>query len=292
MNSLDPAAPSVARALLRESGLRPRKRLGQHFLVDGNTLDRIARIALPSRDVPVVEIGAGLGALTRRLAERASRVTAVEVDDAFRPILSRTLGHMRSVDLVFADILSLQMSEFLEQAFGSTRGIVAGNIPYNITSPILERLLEHCNRIERIALLVQREVASRLAAEPGTKDYGSLTVFAQFHAAVRHHGYVPAHLFHPPPDVGSAIVTLEPHASPPCVPENADIFRAVVRAAFGYRRKTIANALAQAGLVADSATAASLLMSAGIEPTRRGETLSLSEFGRLSDTVNAWEPNR
>lgn len=290
MGTMDPAAPSVVRELLREFGLRPRKRLGQHFLTDGNVLDRIARLALPVAGSPVLEIGAGLGALTCRLAARASQVTAVEVDPGFRPILERTVGGHTSVRVVYADFLDLDPQRLLLDAFGDRQGVVAGNIPYNITSPILDRLLGHRDLIQRIVLLVQREVAARLSAPPGSSDYSSLSVFAQFHTRVIHEGSVPAHLFYPPPDVGSAIVTLLPHSLPPVRPMNPDLFRKVVRAAFGYRRKTIANALAAAGVVSDSSTASSLLTSAGIEPTRRGESLSLVEFGLLSDTVHAKEP--
>ena len=285
---MDPAAPSAARGLLREFGLHPRKRRGQHFLTDGNVLDRIARLALPHPDQPSIEIGAGLGALTLRLAERTSRLAAVEIDLAFRPVLERIVGQCTHVTLVFEDFLNLDLSRLLKDTFGDRKGVVVGNIPYNITSPILERLLGYMEMIERIVLLIQSEVAMRLIAEPNSQDYSSLTVFAQYHTRVRHHGSVSAHLFYPPPEVGSAIVAMEPHSEPPVRPRSPECYRAVVRAAFGYRRKTIANALAAAGIVSDTAAGASILASTGIDPRRRGESLTLVEFGRLSDAVYAW----
>ncbi|MBM3494474.1 MAG: ribosomal RNA small subunit methyltransferase A [Armatimonadetes bacterium] len=286
---MDSAAPSAIRAVLREHGLRPRKRLGQHFLADGNVLDRLARLAVHTPDEGVLEIGAGLGSLTRRLAGLAARVLAVEVDEAFRPILARTLTDRPNADIVFGDFLELDTSDLLDRAFGSSRGVVAGNIPYNITSPILERLFDRADRIERIVFLVQAEVAARLAASPGDRDYSSLTVFAQYHAAVRTEGTVPAHLFMPPPDVGSAVVVIEPHTNPPVTVADPAQLRRVVRAAFGYRRKTIANALATGGVVAGSSHAASILIGIGIDSGRRGESLTLAEFGRLADAVTAVE---
>lgn len=291
---MDPAAPSSIRALLREHGLHPRKRLGQHFLADGNILERIARLAVTSPDDRVIEIGAGLGGLTLRLAALAERVTAIEVDSAMQPALRQTLGGRTNVETVFEDFLNLDMPHFLDAAFGESRGVVAGNIPYNITSPILERLFEHMDRIRRIVLLVQREVAERLAARPGTRAWGNLSVFAQYHASVQLEGFVPAHLFLPAPDVASAIVVLEPHPDPPVAVCDFATFRRVVHAAFGYRRKTLANALVQGGVVADATMATEILLGLGMDPMRRGETLDLTEFGRLANAVQSTggrEPN-
>jgi 16S rRNA (adenine1518-N6/adenine1519-N6)-dimethyltransferase len=287
--SLDPAVPHILRSLLREHGLHPRKRLGQHFLIDGNVLDRIARIALPDGDDPVVEIGPGLGSLTRRLAARSRKVTAVELDSAFGPVLARTLEGFPGVEIVFADFLALDPLDLVADAFGDAGGVVAANIPYNITSPILERLFVCGKRIGRIVLLVQSEVAARLASAAGARDYSSLTVFAQLHAAVRTEGVVPARLFHPRPDVDSTIVVLEPHPAPPVMPADPALFRRVVRAGFGYRRKTLANALAAGGVVATAALAASILASISVDPGRRGESLTLAEFAAVADEVKRLE---
>lgn len=281
----DPAHPSVLRDLLRRHGVRPRKRLGQNFLCDGNILDRVAEIACGSGQPGVVEIGAGPGALTLRLAKRASTVTAVEIDQALVSILREVVGSLPRVRIVAADFLRLEMRNLLQEAFGGTPGVVAGNIPYGITSPVLERVFQYPGAIHRAVLLVQTEVAERLVASPGTPEYGSLTVSAAFHGTVRRELNVPRHLFYPPPDVSSTLVVFEPSAEISAAVTDRDSFFRVVRAAFSQRRKTLANALTGAGLVETSREAARLLASAGIDPVRRGETLSITEFVKLGNLV-------
>jgi 16S rRNA (adenine1518-N6/adenine1519-N6)-dimethyltransferase len=285
----DPASPSTVRDLLHQHGIRPRKRFGQHFLCDGNVLERIARLALPTSDQAVVEIGAGLGGLTLRLAARARKVVAVEIDRDLVAILQGMVHDQPNVETAVGDFLKLDTSELLRRAFGDDSGVVAGNIPYNITSPILERLLAFPDRIVRIVLVVQAELARRLAARPGSDDYSSLSVFAQYRSAVREEGIVPAHLFVPRPEVTSAIVTLEPFRTPPIMARDEAIFNAVVRAAFGYRRKTMANALARGGLLPDTHAAASLLTSVSIAPERRGESYAIEEFIQVADAIAARE---
>lgn len=283
----DPASPSYASALLRAQGLRPRKRWGQNFLCDRNTLDRIARAAAPRPGERVLEVGAGLGALTRSLADLFAFVTTVEIDPLLAPILAETLAGLDNVRVVYGDFLEMDPKALLDEAFGEAPGVVVGNIPYNITTPILERLLERRARIRTIVLLVQREVADRLTAAPGGKAYGALSVFAQYNARVEKAGTVPPHLFVPTPEVSSTIVRLdlEPGGTV-AVPDEAAFFR-LVRAAFAMRRKTLLNALAAPAAGLGRAGAEDLLRRAGIDPARRGETLSLEEFARLTATAAA-----
>jgi len=283
----DPASPSVTHALLRSAGLRPRRRLGQNFLCDGNVLERIADSALGGGCEPVVEIGAGLGALTARLAVRSRLVTTVEIDAALHPILEQTLAGLANVEVLIADFLQLDTVALFGRTFGPGAGVVAGNIPYGITSPILERLFASKDRLLRAALLVQTEVADRLTARPGTKAYGSLTVFCAFHGTMTRAFRVPPHLFYPAPDVGSTLVVFEPHDPPSSLACPTEAVFRVIRAAFAQRRKTLANAVAGGGLAPDAASASEALMSCGVDPTRRGETLTLDEFIMIANALHA-----
>jgi 16S rRNA (adenine1518-N6/adenine1519-N6)-dimethyltransferase len=274
--------------LLRRHGLRPKKRLGQNFLVDRNTLEKIAGAAELIPTDAVLEIGPGLGALTRALAERARRVVAVEVDADLLPVLQETLAGLGNVQVVHADFLQLPLADFLAERFGESPLKVVANIPYYITSPILERLLETPSSIERILLLVQKEVADRLTAQPGSPEYGSLTLFARYHAEVEIVGRVSRHVFLPPPNVDSAILRLRIRAEPPVRAARPEQLFDVIHAAFQQRRKTLLNALAGFGaLDVDKADAEAALRAAGIDPQRRGETLSLEEFARLAEAISS-----
>ena len=286
MNLSSPAAVS---ALLKRHNLHPRKRFGQNFLVDGNTLAKIVAAGELGPGGAALEIGAGLGVLTSALADAVTetgRVISVEVDTDLLPALAETVGDKPQVEVVTADALGLDWPAFLEEHFpgGITPAVVA-NIPYNITSPLLTTLLEQHGRFSRIVLLVQKEVAARLGAKAGTPDYGSLSVFVQYHAKVETIGIVSRRVFFPPPDVDSAIVRLTPHETPPVAVDSEARLFAVVRAAFGQRRKALLNALSgDPALGWSREQAAEALMAAQIDGGRRGETLTLAEFARLSQS--------
>lgn len=281
------SSPSAVAALLRRHGLRPRKRFGQNFLVDANTLSKIVGAGNVGAGDRVVEIGGGLGVLTASLAEAAGptgQIVTIEVDRDLLPALSETVGTAPTVRVVSADALALDWPEFLNGQFSGGPALkVVANIPYNITTPLLTVLLAQRERLAVIVLLVQKEVAQRLAARPATPDYGSLSVFAQFHAKVEVIGTVSRRVFLPAPDVDSAIVRLTPYESPPVQVADEKQFFAAVRAAFGQRRKALTGALSgdpALGWSREQAIAA--LTAAHIDPTRRGETLSLEEFARLA----------
>jgi 16S rRNA (adenine1518-N6/adenine1519-N6)-dimethyltransferase len=287
---MDPAQPSATRALLRQYAIRPRKRLGQNFLCDGNVLDRIADEALGGASVPVLEIGAGLGALTLRLAVRSPSVTAVEVDRGLMPALQEVLTGLSNVHVLNADFLKIDVRHLLKEVFRGDRGVVAGNIPYGITTPILERLFQCSDMLMQAALLVQTEVADRLTARPGTREYGSLTLHAAYYGNVRRVLRVPRHLFIPAPDVDSTLVVFEPGSTLATEVLDGAAYERAVRAAFQQRRKTLANALAGAGIAPDSRTAAGWLEACGIAADRRGETLSPTEFAQLANYVTGKVP--
>ena len=280
------SSPAAVAALLKRHDLRPRRRFGQNFLVDANTLAKIVGAGEVQPGDAVLEIGAGLGVLTRALAEAVTpsgRVVTLEVDRDLLPALAETVGDLPQIQIVPGDALALDWPMFLTETFGDTRASVVANIPYNVTSPLLTTLLEQRGRFARIVLLVQKEVAARLGARPGTPDYGSLSVFAQYHAIVETVGIVPRRVFFPAPDVDSAIVRLTPHAQPPVAVSDETLFFAGVRAAFGQRRKALLNALSgDPALGWTRERASDALAAAGIDPGRRGETLSLEEFARLA----------
>ena len=242
------SSPAAVTALLRTHHLTPRKRFGQNFLVDANTLSNIVNAgSVQSGDV-VLEIGGGLGVLTRALGDAVGpegRVVTVEVDRDLLPVLQQTTGDLPQVSITAGDALTLDFAAILaEHGHGDTRRARAvANIPYNITSPLLAALLAVRPVLSVIVLLVQKEVAQRLSAGAGTDNYGALSVFAQFHAEVSTVGIVSRRVFLPQPDVDSAIVRLSPYSQPPVTVSSEDAFFKVVRAAFGQRRKSLVNAL-------------------------------------------------
>lgn len=289
---IDISSPKQASELLRKHGLRPTKRLGQNFLCDRNTLDRIVRAAnLPSDD-PALEIGGGLGALSVALAAASPSVTVVEIDRHLEPILTEVTAEHGNVHLVFQDFIRLDHAELLRTAFGGGQGVVVANIPYYITTPILEILIEHKKHLKRIVLLVQQEFAERMVAPPGSEACGAMSLFVQYHTEVELIGTVPRTVFLPSPDVSSAIVALTPvMPGTVAVADEARMFR-IIRSAFIQRRKTLLNALLRApasfGLgfsMDDRSAVEALLERAEIDGGRRGETLSLAEFARISDAL-------
>ena len=273
-------SPRVLRELLASRGIRPRKRLGQHFLIDRNILDIIVDALDLHHQDRVLEIGAGVGTLTQPLAASGAQVVAVEVDGRFAAALAEAVGTPPNVRFVYDDVLALDLESLL--ADGPWK--IAGNLPYYVTTPILARLLEVRDRIERMVVTVQREVADRIGAPPGGRDYGALSVMAQFHCHVDRVAAVSRHCFYPEPDVESVILRLRIRQQPAVTVADQGLFFAVVRAAFGQRRKTLANALAGARFAFDRPVP-DLLRSVGIDPGRRGETLSLEEFASLANRL-------
>lgn len=273
------------RHLLITHGLRPRKRLGQSFLVDRTTLQKIVERGGLQRDDRVLEIGAGVGTLTKALAERCRRVIAIEIDPGLYRILEEVLEGRPHVILVHGDALHLDFGPFL----GEERGWkVIANLPYSIAAPLLGRLLGLSHHFSLFLLMMQEEVAERLMASPGEKAYGSLTVLAQYYTDVRVVARVPRAAFYPKPRVDSVLTRLDVLPTPRVTPGDPTLFFGLVRAAFAHRRKTLKNALTQSGWIPlDRQKIQGVLTRAGIDPSRRGETLSLQEFQILTDEVVA-----
>lgn len=280
-------SPSEIGRLLREHGVRPTKRLGQNFLADANTLSKIVSAAAIAPDDCVLEIGPGLGALTVAAAEAAAMVVCVEVDRRLVSVLGETLAGIENVQVVQADFLSLDIPKFCKENFGQRRCILLANLPYCITSPAISAVVEARTNFTRAVLMVQKEVADRLTASPGERDYGSFGIYVNFHWLVEVIAEVPKTVFIPAPEVNSAIVRMTPRESPAVAVKDEAAFGAVVRAAFQQRRKTLTNALAGAkALRIDRETAARILSLAGVDASRRGETLSMAEFAAVADRLS------
>jgi 16S rRNA (adenine1518-N6/adenine1519-N6)-dimethyltransferase len=255
----------------------PLKRLGQHFLTDPNIARKIVALADLDADDTVLEVGPGRGDLTRLLSAKAGRVIAVELDARLRPYLESRLTDFRNVELHFQDALTFPYETL---PLGT---VVVANLPYYIASPLLFRLFEARQRLARMVLMLQSEVAVRLAASPGSRDYGILSVLASHCAEVSVAFQVSRNCFRPRPEVGSSVVRLKTRKdSPVSVNDEATLLR-TVRAAFAHRRKTVTNSLRDEGLSPESIAEA--LADAAIQPSRRAETLTLAEFAALANAL-------
>ena len=253
-----------------------RRALGQHFLRDAGVARAIVDLLAPAASDLVVEIGPGEGALTEHLARRAGRVVALEVD---RDLIDRLRRRLTSVEVLEADARTWDYGALARPAGG--RVLVAGNLPYSVGKPILQALVDARTAIDTMAVMLQLEVAERVAALPGSKTYGSLSILTQVYCDVRVALRVPPGAFRPPPKVESAVLQLRPLAEPRVEPAELRRFHAVVRAAFAQRRKTLANALA-AGLGVSVEVARQAAGAAGVDPARRAETLDIKEFAALA----------
>lgn len=266
------------RAALRETDFRPRKSRGQNFLIHENVIDSILRLLALDANDEVVEIGPGLGFLTRRLLERAGQVWAVEVDDALVGRLRQSgFAADAKFHLMHGDILALPLLEMLPHK----KLKLAGNLPYSIATPVLFRIFQWRARFSRLVLMVQKEVADRMASAPGTKDYGTLSVWCQLHGRVADKVQVSPEAFFPRPKVRSTVLQIELFDQPLIAEADLPTLRGLVRAAFGQRRKTLSNNLTSWLKRARSDTD-DFLRSCDIDPKRRGETLSVDEFIKLA----------
>jgi 16S rRNA (adenine1518-N6/adenine1519-N6)-dimethyltransferase len=271
---------STVRNILRNSGIRPSKRLGQSFLEDKNIISKIIMAADIREDDVVVEIGAGLGIMTQLLAEKAKRVIAIDIDPRMIIILQQRFPDWPNVDVVEKDILSFDFAALADSAPVNLK--VIGNIPYNISSQILFHIIKYRHFISSAVLLFQKEVVDRITASPGTKDYGIPSVIVAMYAVASREMNIPASCFYPEPKVTSSLVKILMRKSPLVRLEDEDCFLKTVKIAFSKRRKTILNNLRSSYSLNAVTT---LLDQLGIDGNRRGETLSIEEFGRLSNAL-------
>lgn len=270
--------PSKLSEILTKYGFRFTKSLGQNFLIDGNIVRKIADAAEITEDDNVLEIGPGVGTLTEELALRAKKVLAVEIDEKLRDLHKETLD-IENVKVVYGDFLDLDLKKFTQEEFGDEAFKVVANLPYYVTTPIIEKLILANVNLISITVMVQKEVAKRLAAEPGNKDYGSLSVFINYYTDCKYKFQVPSSVFMPKPNVDSAVVNLKMIKREEV---DTDFLFKVVRAAFTTRRKTILNSLSNSKLNYTKDDIKRALELSGIDERRRAETLNLEEFILLS----------
>ncbi|MBE7048229.1 MAG: 16S rRNA (adenine(1518)-N(6)/adenine(1519)-N(6))-dimethyltransferase RsmA [Ruminococcaceae bacterium] len=285
MSRRDFSRQSVRRQLSGE-GLRPKKSLGQNFLTDDGVLLDIVNSACLKEDSCVLEIGPGMGVLTRELAERAGCVTAVEIDRTILPVLEKNLQEYSHVNIVNGDILKVNLLELFKTYFGAKPVQVVANLPYYITTPIIMKLLETDIAISSVVLMIQREVARRLAAESGSRDFGAISLAVQYRAEVQHVRDVSPEAFEPMPKVWSSVVRLVPREKPPVSVLDETHFFHLIKSAFSQRRKTFINAVSSDGSIGiDKEGLKAVLTSLGLDANLRGETLGLNEFAQISNAI-------
>ena len=259
------------------------KGLGQNFLLDSGVLDEIAEAADISGGV--LEIGPGFGVLTRRLSQEAEKVVAVELDSRLIPVLEYTLGDCDNVKIIEGDLLKTDVKALIDREFGGEKISIAANLPYYITTPIITSLIEARLPVKNIVVMVQKEVAERLAASPGTKDYGAITVLCGYYTTPRIVTTVPAASFYPAPKVDSAVLCMELRDAPPVAVKDEGLFFKVVKSAFLHRRKTLVNCLSGDFGIEKTALSDELVR-LGIAPLVRGEKLGIEEFAKIADAIS------
>lgn len=284
----DIATPTRTKEILAKYGFSFKKSLGQNFLIEPNILHRIVDFAELSERTGVIEIGPGIGALTEQLARRAKKVIAFEIDQRLLPILADTLSPYSNVSVIHQDILKADVQQVISEQLADVEDImVVANLPYYVTTPIIMKLLTDRLPIRGMVVMLQKEVAERMAAKPGTKDYGSLTIAVQYYTHAETVMHVPRTVFVPKPNVDSAVIRLLKREQPAVAVSNEDFFFTVVRASFGQRRKTILNNLMShlPNGKQKKEQIEKALEGARIDPKRRGETLTIAEFAILSERL-------
>jgi 16S rRNA (adenine1518-N6/adenine1519-N6)-dimethyltransferase len=287
----DIATPVRTRAILEKYGFSFKKSLGQNFLIDTNILKKIVSFAQLTENSGAIEIGPGIGALTEQLARSSKKVVAFEIDQRLLPILADTLSPYSNVNVIHNDVLKADVNGVIAEEFSEVSDLmVVANLPYYVTTPIIMKLLEEHLPIRGIVCMLQKEVADRISAQPGTKDYGSLSIAVQYYTEAEIVMIVPKTVFVPQPNVDSAVIRLTKRTKPAVAVKDEDFFFQVTKASFAQRRKTLLNNLTSQ--LPDGKQKKEEILTAlaasGIEPSRRGETLSIEEFGRLSDELYSY----
>ncbi len=271
-------------ALLQRHGFHFSKSLGQNFLTAAWVPQQIAAESGIEKTDGALEIGPGVGCLTAELAKTAGRVTAIELDERLRDVLAETLADFDNVSVVFADALKADLPAVCAETLGNRPWKVCANLPYNVTTPLITAFLE-AGCFESVTVMIQKEVAERLCAAPGTGEYGAFSVLVQWYAESRLLFDVPPHCFVPQPKVTSAVVRMDRRTAPPAQVDDEKLFFRTVRAAFAQRRKTLSNALRSGFSELDRADIASAMEEAFLPPAVRGETLSIMQFAALSNAL-------
>ncbi len=277
--------PSKTKEIVHKYGFKFSKSLGQNFLVDGNIIENICHGAEITEADGVIEIGPGIGTLTQQLTKYAKKVVAIELDKSLLPILEETLEGIDNVRVIQEDVLRVDLEKLIEEEFEGLNVKVVANLPYYITTPIIMKLLETRLKIKSISVMIQKEVAMRMVAPPGKKDYGALSVAVQYYSNPSIVTIVPNTVFIPRPNVDSAVIKLDVYETPKVKVKDQKLMFDVVKSAFGQRRKTIVNALSGGYLDMSKDQIREVLEKAEIDPQKRGEVLSIEDFAHIADTI-------
>jgi len=278
--------PQKTIEILKKYQFTFQKKFGQNFLIDTHVLDKIINAAEITKEDMVIEIGPGIGTMTQYLAQAAREVVAVEIDRMLIPILEETLGEYSNVSILNEDILKVDLVKLVKEQNEDRPVKVVANLPYYITTPIVMKLFESHVPIKSVTVMVQKEVARRMQARPGTKDYGALSLAVQYYARPYIAANVPPNCFMPRPAVGSAVIRLERYEEPPVEVKDEQLMFRLIRASFNQRRKTLVNGLMNsAGLEFSKAEILEAFTEIGLDPDVRGETLSLQQFAGLSNQL-------
>lgn len=280
------ASISVIKEILAESGFRFSKSLGQNFLTDEKVLSAIVESSGVDKNSGVIEIGPGFGTLTQRLCMAAGKVVAIEIDKTAVPILENNLEEFDNLKIINEDVLKCDLHKIIEEEFAGREVKIAANLPYYITTPIIMHILESALPVDSLTVMIQKEVAMRIAAKEGTKDYGALSVAVNFYSEPEIVVNVPPSAFIPQPKVSSTVIKLKLRNEPPVKVNDEKGFFKVVKASFGQRRKTLLNALANSpSIPLGKEAVAEVLAKCGIDEKRRGETLTLQDFADISNCI-------
>ncbi len=273
--------PTVIREICEKYNFKFKKGLGQNFLIDSNVIDSIVEGTGITKDTSVVEIGPGFGALTQALIESAGSVTSIEIDSSLIPVLTDIFGDADNFTLINEDVLKLDLNEIIK----NENTVLAANLPYYVTTPILSHILENRYNFKSLTVMVQKEVAKRMVAAPGTKEYGAFTCLIDYYSDPEILRYISPNCFSPAPKVDSAVVILRIPKTPKYSPKNEKVYKRVVKAVFQKRRKTLLNALSSAFSELTKEEVSKAIVNAGFDPSVRGETLSVAEFIKISDSL-------
>lgn len=278
--------PKKTIEILKKYNFHFQKKFGQNFLIDAHVMDKIISSAAVTKDAFILEIGPGIGTMTQFLCENAGFVAAVEIDHNLIPVLDETLGAYDNVMVINDDILKVDIGRLAEEKNGGKPIKVVANLPYYITTPIIMGLFESHVPLESVTVMVQKEVAQRMKAEPGTKDYGALSLAVQYYAKPEIIANVPPNCFMPRPKVGSAVICLKCHKHPPVQVKKEKLLFDFIRASFNQRRKTLVNGLSHfPGISLSKEQIQEQIQMLGLPATVRGESLTLAQFAALSDAI-------
>lgn len=278
--------PTQLKNVLGAYGFSFSKSLGQNFLIDENVLNKIVDGSGIDENKGALEIGPGAGTLTRALASSSKKTVAVEIDKRLMPLLGYTLNDFKNTKVINEDVMQVDLNRLIEDEFGDMEVAVCANLPYYITTPIIMKVLEECNKVFSMTVMIQKEVAERMVAKPGGKDYGALSVAVQFYTEPKIICHAEPHCFMPQPKVASTVINLRVLDKPSVDVKNKKLFFEIVKSAFGQRRKTLLNALSKSPYInIDKETIAQAIELAQLPLDIRGEKLTLDEFAKIADYI-------